>query len=186
MRLLLNIIPLLAFIVVYFLKGIYWATASLIIAQFVQIVIFKLLSYNIDVSTKLMFFLALVLGGMTIIFHNARFIQIKPTVVYWISSLVFLVAHIRGKNIPEVLFKNHLDFKVLPFVWKNISLAWIFSFLLLGILNIYVALYFNVDTWFYFKLYFVSAFLIILSIVQIAYLFRNRLSVAEETDDRRS
>ncbi|WP_092485095.1 inner membrane-spanning protein YciB [Candidatus Ichthyocystis hellenicum] len=184
MRSLLNIFPLLVFVAVYIWKGIYWATSSLVVSQLLHIIACKFLSYKIDLYSKVTFFLAVILGGMTLLFHDARFIQTKPTIIYWLASLVFCVAHYKNKNIPELLLKDKIDFKVSAAAWNKVSIAWIVSFFLLGIINIYVAFSFSVNVWFYFKFYFVSAFLLLFSIIQVTYLWKSRLPM-ENSDDTR-
>ncbi|WP_242641737.1 septation protein IspZ, partial [Candidatus Ichthyocystis sparus] len=98
----------------YIWKGIYWATSSLVVSQLIHIVACRLLSYKIDIYSKVAFFLAVTLGGMTLILHDARFIQTKPTIIYWLASLAFCVAHYKNKNVPELLLKDKIDFRVHP------------------------------------------------------------------------
>ncbi|HZZ31910.1 MAG TPA: inner membrane-spanning protein YciB [Phenylobacterium sp.] len=42
--------------------------------------------------------LGLIFGGLTVFFHDARFIKIKPTILYCAFGLFLITGHLRGKN----------------------------------------------------------------------------------------
>lgn len=47
--------------------------------------------------------LGLIFGGLTVFFHDARFIKIKPTILYVAFGLFLITGHLRGKNPLKVL-----------------------------------------------------------------------------------
>ncbi|MGB5246560.1 MAG: septation protein IspZ, partial [Woeseia sp.] len=90
MQLLIDYIPILFFIVAYFLKDIYFATAVLMgtmpLMLLIQWLITKKVSRIYLASTALV----LVLGSATLFFHNPTFLYWKPTVLNWTIAVVFL------------------------------------------------------------------------------------------------
>jgi intracellular septation protein len=42
--------------------------------------------------------LGVIFGGLTVFFHDARFIKIKPTILYTLFGLFLITGHLRGKN----------------------------------------------------------------------------------------
>jgi intracellular septation protein len=47
--------------------------------------------------------LGLIFGGLTVFFHDARFIKVKPTILYVAFGLFLITGHLRGKNPLKVL-----------------------------------------------------------------------------------
>jgi len=96
--------------------------------------------------------LILVLGGATLFFHNDTFFKWKPTVVYWLFAIVFLVNQLLKK---EPLTKRLLGQSIqLPdAIWITLSWSWMVFFILLGIINLVVAYHYDTDIWVNFKLF---------------------------------
>jgi intracellular septation protein len=79
-----------------------------------------------------------VFGGATIYFHDDNFIKWKPTLIYWLSGLALLIAHVFFK---KNLMRKAMEAQVsLPEdVWKKLLYAWITFFAAIGALNLLVA-----------------------------------------------
>src|SRR5262245_63349775 len=98
MQALVDFLPLVVFFAAYSLYGIYAATAALIVAMGVQIayqcVRFRKVSNMLLVSG----IAVAVLGGVTLWLRDPLFIKWKPTVVYWLFSVAFLVSQFFGEK----------------------------------------------------------------------------------------
>ncbi|MDR1647782.1 MAG: septation protein A [Zoogloeaceae bacterium] len=109
-------------------------------------------------------------GALTLIFHDATFIKWKPTVLYWVMAFSMGIALFFKKNAMRLILQNQLD---LPeAVWFRLNLSWIGFFLVLGVLNLYVAYTFSTETWVDFKLFGVMGFMFLFAIAQGLYLSR--------------
>jgi intracellular septation protein len=96
-----------------------------------------------------------IMGGLTIYFHDDNFIKWKPTILYWAFGLVLLVA--------EVVFKNNLlrkgmeaNMKLPDLMWTRLNYAWVWFLFALGLLNLFVAFVVfkdNLDAWVNFKVF---------------------------------
>lgn len=128
------------------------ATAIAILATFAQIG--YLLARRRKVEPMLWISLAIisVFGGATIYFNNDSFIKWKPTVLYWCFAAALLIGQfLVRKNLIKLMMGKQL---ALPDqLWDRLNLVWMAFFAAMGVLNLYVAFNFDLDTWVNFKLF---------------------------------
>jgi intracellular septation protein len=111
-------------------------------------------------------------------FHNPIFVKWKPTVIYWLFSLIFLGSHFIGKKtliqrfFTSALEKNGTSHAVPDKVWKKLNMAWIVFFASLGLVNLWIAYSFSTDAWVNFKLYGVMGCFLLFTFAQTFYLAR--------------
>ncbi|MCC7549253.1 MAG: septation protein A [Burkholderiales bacterium] len=93
-----------------------------------------------------------VMGGATILLRDPTFIMWKPTVLYWAFAAVLLGADLLfGRNLMRAMMGQQIS---LPDpVWQRLNLSWVGFFVLMGILNLYVAFNFSEETWVSFKMF---------------------------------
>ena len=82
MQLLLEFAPLLAFFVAYQYGGIYTATAVLMVAMVLLLVINRIRTGKVTPLLAISTVLVLVFGAVTLWLRDERFIQWKPTVFF--------------------------------------------------------------------------------------------------------
>ena len=92
MQALAEFAPLVAFFVTYSLRGLYAATAVLMVAMLALLGFDWLRQRRIPPLHALSAALVLVLGGATLLLHNRLFIQWKPTVLFWLVSAAFIAS----------------------------------------------------------------------------------------------
>ncbi len=148
------------------------ATLVVILATLVQIGVLLLRGKKIDTMLWVSLGLVTLLGGATIWFHSETFIKWKPTVLYWVMGLSFWGAQVFfRKNLLKTLMGQQM---VLPDnVWRNLNLAWVTFFALMGVLNIYVAYSFDTATWVNFKLFGGIGLMLLFTLGQGVYLSRH-------------
>lgn len=142
-----------------------FATATAIIATLVQIIWVRLRHGKVDTMLWISFAIIVVFGGATLLLHDEAFIKVKPTALYWLFALVLLFSNILfKKNLIRSLMEEKMS---LPnHIWSKLNLAWSGFFILLGILNLYVAWNFTTDTWVNFKLFGATGIMFIFIILQ--------------------
>lgn len=152
MQLLFDLIPIIIFFLCYKLAGIYAATAAAMVVSVIQLIYFRLKYKRFEMLQVVTLVLILVLGSATLLLHNPLFIKWKPTVIYWIFAIVFLVSGFWGK---QPLIQRVLGHKVtLPdHVWRKLNWSWLGYFLVLGGANLYVIYHFSTNAWVDFKLF---------------------------------
>lgn len=157
------------FFVTFKLYDIYVATSVIIIGAFLQVIITRFIHGRFDKKQLLIFGIVLVFGGMTLYFHNPIFIKWKPTVIFWLLGIVFLISqYIGDKPLTQRLMGHALEGKssVPPTLWKKLNLAWTLFFIVLGSVNVFVAYTFSTEVWVNFKLYGVMTSLLLFGIAQ--------------------
>jgi intracellular septation protein len=174
-----DLVPVVLFFIAFKFYGIYVATVVGIVVTALQVLVSTLWFRKIDKKQMITLVIFILFGGLTLYLHNPIFIKWKPTVIYWIFGAVFLGSHFIGnKTLIERLFASTLEnndnpMKNIPVaVWRNLNIAWIIFFILLGGINLCVAYQFSTNAWVNFKLYGVMGSLLGFSIVQALYLTR--------------
>ena len=111
----------------------------------------------------------LVMGGATLVYRNPLFLYWKPTVFYWVMSVVFLASHWVGdKTIAQRLFGKVGDMPRNK--WQVLNLAWAVFFVIIGVLNIYVAYNFSEAFWVKFKVFGLTALTLVFAIMQAVWM----------------
>ncbi len=149
--------------------AIFLATLVSIFATTFQIIWTKLRHGKVDTMLWISFFVIVVLGGATLIFHNDTFIRWKPTVLYWLFSLALIGSNLVFK---KNLIRSALNHKIaLPVrIWNLLNLSWGMFFLALGFINLYIAYNYPIETWVNFKLFGFTALMLIFVVGQSAWL----------------
>ena len=77
--------------------------------------------------------LGLIFGGLTIFFHDERFIKVKPTILYTVFGLFLITGALRGKNPLKVLMGDafHLPDPVV----RTLTLRYALFFFALAVAN---------------------------------------------------
>jgi intracellular septation protein len=148
--------PLAAFFVTYSLRGLYAATAVLMVAMLALLAFEWLRQRRIPPLRALSALLVLLLGGATLLLHNRLFIQWKPTVLSWVVSIAFLASGWIGeRTLTERFLSPALEGR-LPVSadrWRLLN-GWSAAFYaLLGGLNLAVAYGASERAWVYFKMF---------------------------------
>jgi intracellular septation protein len=156
MNQLLEWLPLIVFFVTFEVRDIYWATAALMIACVLQLVIHRLRAGSFKTMHVITTCVVLVLGTATLLLHDQRFIQWKLTVLLGLTSAVFVGSMLIGKQplvrrLLEAAFPEPLA--VSARAWLLINTLWAAWFAAFAILNLYVAKNFAVSLWVKFKVF---------------------------------
>ena len=171
-KLIFDFFPLVIFFVAFKLYNIYVATGALMVASSIQI-IYEYVKYKkIEPMHIITLVLVIIFGGLTIYFHNDRFIQWKVSILNWLFAAIFLASQLFMKK-PIIQLLMEKSVQLPKKVWRNLNYAWIIYFILLGCLNIYVAYYFSLNAWVNFKLFGLMGCTIIFIIAQSAYLYKH-------------
>lgn len=152
MKFLFDFFPIILFFAAFKLYGIYTATAVAIVATFGQIGWVWLRHRKVDTMLWVSLAIITLFGGATLFLHDETFIKWKPTVLYWLFAVVLAAsAGLFRKNLIRTMMEK--QFTAPDFVWRNLNLSWMGFFLLMGMLNLYVAFNYSTDTWVNFKLF---------------------------------
>jgi intracellular septation protein len=165
--------PLVVFFVVFKLFGIYWATASLMVTSVALMSVHRMLAGRFKTMHVITAGVALTLGTATLLLHDKRFIQWKPTVLLGAAALAFLGSALLGKQplarrMLEGVFSEPLDLS--REIWLRINSAWAAWFAVLATANIYIAQNFAESVWVNFKVFGISVAMLVFMIPQVIWL----------------
>jgi intracellular septation protein len=174
MQMFYEILPVFLFFLAFKFFDIYVATIVGIVATTAQVLLTRLITGKWDRKQVITMAIFVVFGSMTLYFHNPIFVKWKPTIIFWIFSVVIIGAHLfTNKTIMQRMMEEALQDMVVPVkAWRKISWLWAFSFMILGTINLYVAYYLSDNAWVNFKFYGITGALLVISIVQAVYLVR--------------
>jgi intracellular septation protein len=165
--------PLLAFFLVFKLSGIYWATAALMVACLIVLFVHRASTGKYKTVHAITAIIAVVLGAATLLLHDKRFIQWKPTVLLALAAVAFLASNVIGKQplarrMLEGVFSEPLHIAARG--WRLINTLWAAWFALLAALNIWVARSFPEHVWVNFKVFGITAAMLLFMIPQVLWL----------------
>jgi intracellular septation protein len=148
--------PLIIFFVTFKVRDIYWATAALMLACVVQLLVHRIRAGQFKTMHLITTAVVLILGTATLLFHDQRFIQWKLTILLALTSLAFLGSMFIGKQplaqrMLTAAFSEPVAISTRA--WQLINSLWAVWFAAFALLNIYVARNFPVGTWVNFKVF---------------------------------
>ncbi len=199
MKQILELVPILLFFLVYQMDGkeisladwhyqfdgIFSATAVLIIATALQVILTRMITGHLERRLLLLFAAVTIFGGATLIFRNQLFIQWKPTIFNWVLAAIFLGSQwFSGKTIIERTLSSQINLP--PFVWTRLNLLWVANFIIVGALNLFVAYNYSEPTWVSYKLYSSFGFtlvLVALTVMLIAPHHKEELASSGSSDE---
>ena len=170
---LLELSPLILFLLAYKLWGIYAATATLMAACVALLIVHRLRTGSFKTMHIITAGVVVALGSLTLLLHDARFIQWKPTVLLGLGACAFLASMVFGKQplvrrMFEGVFPEPLEVSMRA--WMLINALWVIWFALLAVLNIYIAHNFAESTWVNFKVYGITPATMLFMIPQVLWL----------------
>jgi intracellular septation protein len=165
--------PLIVFFVAFKLLGIYWATGALMLTCCTVLVVHRLRTGRYKTMHLVTAAVVLILGTATLLLHDKRFIQWKPTVLLGLTALAFLGSAGIGRQplarrMLESVFTEPLD--ISREAWLVINGLWAGWFALLAAANIYVAHNFAEGIWVNFKVFGISIAMLLFMIPQVWWL----------------
>lgn len=169
MKLIFDLFPVLLFFITFKFAGIFVATTVAIVATTFQIIWTKYRHGKVDMMLWITFAIVAVFGGATLWLHDESFIKIKPTMLYWIFSVILLFSNLLfHKNLMRALLHEKI---ALPMhAWNRLNLIWSLFFAALGFINLYVAFHFSTDIWVDFKLFGFTGLMLVFILAQGAWL----------------
>jgi len=184
--------PLLVFFLTY--KGAAWlwgannpitamsiGTAAFMAAIVIAVVISKVKLGRVSPMLWLSAMLILFFGGLTIYFHDQRFIQIKPTIIYSFFALMLFGGLLRGKALLKYLLQAAYD-GLTDEGWRKLSRNWAVFFIAMAIANEAMRRSMSFDAWLAIKVWGVTIISILFAAANIPMLMRHGLALGKNLD----
>lgn len=145
-QLLSDFLSAIVFLAIYGLSDSITLATSLAIATGLgQIAVMKLRGSPIEAMQWLALGLVVVLGAATLVTQDSRFIMVKPTIVHWGIGAVMLRHGWMTRYLPPIARDN-----LPPSVMVAAGYGWAALMILLGAINLFVALTMSFAAWAWF------------------------------------
>jgi len=184
MKFLVDFFPIALFFITFKLAGIYVATGVAIAATLLQIGWLYFRNGKVEAMQWVSLVIIVLFGGATLLFHDDTFIKWKPTVLYWLMGVALVLGHfVMKRNFLQALMGAQIQ---LPEpIWLRLLWAWSGFFALMGVVNLWVAFNFDLDTWVSYKLFGGMGLMLVFVVAQAMYLSRHIIA-DEATPDKTS
>jgi intracellular septation protein len=178
MQLLIDFLPIVAFVIAYWLTDIKTAIAVIMVAMILQVLITWAVKRTVSKMLLASAALVVVLGAISLAIDNDLVFKWKPTVLNWAFGAAFLVSRYAGskpmvQRLLESVAKGEIN--LLPRDWQLLNLMWAGFFLLSGSANLFVAYNFSEGIWVNFKLFGLLGMTLVFVMLQALWLSRRNL-----------
>ncbi|PSJ17058.1 septation protein A [Nitrosomonas supralitoralis] len=166
MKFCFDLFPVILFFLTFKFYDIFIATAVAIAATIAQIGWLWFRQHQIEKLMWINLAIIVIFGGATLLVQDEMFIKWKPTVLYWLIASVLLVSSlVLRRNLVEIMLEKQMSLPAA--IWNKLNLSWVVFFLFMGVINLYVAFSFSVDTWVTFKLFGATGIMLVFIILQV-------------------
>lgn len=173
--------PLLAFFLAYKFAGVIMGTAIFMGAIVVAVILSKVKLGKVSPMLWLSALLVLFFGSLTIYFHDQKFIQIKPTIIYAFFALMLFGGLMRGKPLLKYLLQAAYD-GLSEEGWRKLSRNWAFFFLFMAVANEVMRASLTFDTWLAVKVWGVTIISVVFAAANIPMLMRYGLTLGDKLE----
>jgi len=178
MKHILEYFPLIAFFIIYYIFDVYTATAVLIGATFLQLILLKLIYNEIERKNWVVFIVVAAFGALTLYFHNDDFIKLKASIIYSVFAIILLGYQFVGQSIPQKFMGK--DIPAPDKIWRNVSYGWAITCIFAAAVNYYIAFNFSLDAWVNFKVFGLMGLTFVMFIITGIYLYKYMPNEEEE------
>ena len=177
-RLLLDLGPLILFFVANAKFGIFFATGAFIVAILVAMAISFALTRRVTALQWFSAVMVVVMGGLTLYFHNETFIKIKPTIYYAFVAAILGYGLFADKPIlKSVLGSAYPGLDASG--WAKLTRNWALFFAVMAVVNEAVWRNSSTEFWIGFKLWGAMPATMLFALVNIPMLMRHGLTNEE-------
>jgi intracellular septation protein len=171
--------PLAAFFLTYLIAGLMAATAAIIIASLIALVLSWFTERRVPLIPLITAVIVAVFGGLTLWLNDETFIKMKPTIVQALFAAILL----GGLALDKPLLKPLLG-AALPGMshaaWRQFTLRYALFFIGMAALNEVVWRTQSTDFWVTFKVFGLSGLTILFILSQIPFVTRHSAAAASE------
>ncbi|MCV9877367.1 septation protein A [Brenneria izbisi] len=182
MKQLLDFLPLVVFFVVYKLYDIYIASGALIAATALALAVTWFVYRKVEKMMLVTFLMVAIFGTLTLVFHNDQFIKWKVTIIYGLFAIALLVSQfVMKKTLIQRMLGKELT---LPqAVWGKLNVSWAMFFLACGLVNIYIAFWMPQSVWVNFKVFGLTGFTLLFTLLCGIYIYRHLPGDNEKSEE---
>jgi len=177
-RTLVDFGPLILFFAAYLRFGLQAATATVMIAAVAAVVIGYVFDRKLHPVPLVTAVIVLVFGGLTLYLNDARFIKMKPTMVYGLFAATLLGGLLFKRLLIKHVFAAAV--KLRDQAWRTLTIRFGGFFAAMALVNELIWRNFSENVWVYFHSFGAMALTLLFSFGQIPYLVKHQISDDEQ------
>ncbi|HVI97841.1 MAG TPA: inner membrane-spanning protein YciB [Sphingomonas sp.] len=155
------------------------ATAAFVAATIAALIVSKIKLGRISPMLWIAGVLVVFFGGLTIYFHDPKFIQMKPTILYAMFAGILAFGLATGKPLLEALLGSAYP-GLSALGWRKLTRNWVVFFAFMALLNEVVWRSTSWDFWVGFKLWGALPLTFLFALANVPMLMRHGLTVEEK------
>ena len=144
-------VPLVAFFVAYLLSDLFVATAALMVATVIAVIVSLVVERRLPMMPLVTAGIVLAFGGLTLWLNDERFIKMKPTIVQALFAIVLFGGLLFGKSLLKPLLGS--AWKLTDRGWYLLTVRFAIFFVAMAVLNEIVWRTVSTDLWVNFKIF---------------------------------
>lgn len=156
-------------------------TGAFIVAALVAVIVSKWKLGHVTPMLMLSTALIVFFGGLTILFQDPVFVQVKPTIIYCVFAAALLIGAWRGKALLKYLLDAAFE-GLSDKGWMKLSRNWGFYFLALAGLNEVLRATLSFEDWLFAKLWVFLPLSFLFTFTQLPMMLREGLG-KEDKDE---
>lgn len=149
---LLEIIPVILFIITFYIKGMHYATIVIVVASTISMILAFLLRLSVAKLFWVVNCIVIIFGTLSIFLNDPTYIKLKPTIVYLISASTVFISAVIGRPILRKALGHIMEISDIK-IWRRNSYLVSLFFILCACLNEYVRNHYDDAMWVKFKLF---------------------------------
>jgi len=173
--------PLAAFFIAYLIGKLYVATAALMIATVIAVVLSLALERRLPIMPLVTAAIVMVFGGLTLWLNDERFIKMKPTIVQAIFSVVLFGGLFWRKPLLKPLLGS--AWQLTDRGWYILTFRFALFFAAMAVVNEIVWRSVSTDLWVNFKIFGILALTFVFTAFQIPLITRHQIPDAPKPAD---
>ncbi len=180
MRFVVDIGPLILFFIANAKFGVFTATAVFIVAILIAMGVSLALTRRVSALQMFSAVMVMVMGGLTLYFHNETFIKIKPTIYYGFVAMILGYGLFANKPIlKSVLGAAYPGLDQTG--WAKLTRNWALFFAVMAVVNEAVWRNSSTDFWIGFKMWGAIPATLLFALANVPMLMRHGLTSEEAT-----
>jgi intracellular septation protein len=170
--------PLFVFFAAFKIANVFVGTVAFMFAIVVAIGVSRWRLGRVSPMLWLSAILVLGFGALTLYFHDQRYIQIKPTVIYGLLSALLFAGFLTGRPILKYLLEAGYQ-GLTDRGWMLLTRNWAWFFLGMALANEVLRARLSFDTWLTVKVWGLTAVSVAFGMANLPMLMRHGLTVDE-------
>lgn len=179
----IDYVPLLLFFFAYKMRGAFFGTATFMAAIVLAVIVSKVKLGRVSPMLWLSAVLVIGFGGLTIYFHDPRFIQLKVTLIYGLFALILFGGLAARRPMLKYLLQAAFE-GVDERGWLKLSRNWAIFFTAMAVVNELLRARLGFDAWLTIKTWGITAATVVFAAANVPMLMRHGLSAEAPAVDQ--